>query len=294
MSGWSCIKTLEGHSASVLRIGFITAGMQMVSTGGDGLFKVWTIKSNECVNTFDQHTDKIWAMAVHPDHGTVVTGASDSTINIWKDKTADVEQEALMADEEKELQRQELMNAARGKEYKRAVELALELAHPHQMYNLIRDMIDEDQLAALEGVMVELPDDKLVQLLEYVRAWNTKAKQSEVAQRVLSTLFQSPGGTAKLQALHGMKEMLEGLIPYSDRHLQRVSKLIRGTYFIDYIVQGMSLTSVLEDKLEEPEHPDSPEPQPNRTPPRQSPRLAARKRQSPRLKALPSAKKAKA
>ena len=40
MTDYTCVKTLEGHSASVLRVGFITAGMQLLSSGGDGLFKV--------------------------------------------------------------------------------------------------------------------------------------------------------------------------------------------------------------------------------------------------------------
>jgi WD40 repeat protein len=39
-----------------------------------------TIKTNECVNTFDAHNDKIWAMAVNnADESTqIVTGSADS------------------------------------------------------------------------------------------------------------------------------------------------------------------------------------------------------------------------
>lgn len=36
---------LVGHTASVLKAAFITNGMQLVSVGGDGLMKVWTIKT---------------------------------------------------------------------------------------------------------------------------------------------------------------------------------------------------------------------------------------------------------
>ena len=30
-----------------------------LSIGADGLVKLWTIKTNECVNTFDYHEDKV-------------------------------------------------------------------------------------------------------------------------------------------------------------------------------------------------------------------------------------------
>eukprot|EP00656_Telonema_subtile_P006540 TRINITY_DN13025_c0_g1_i3.p1 TRINITY_DN13025_c0_g1~~TRINITY_DN13025_c0_g1_i3.p1 ORF type:complete len:840 (-),score=297.96 TRINITY_DN13025_c0_g1_i3:186-2705(-) len=239
MGDWSCIKTLEGHSASVLRVGFITAGMQLVSCGGDGLLKVWTIKTNECVSTFDEHSDKVWAMAVHPDQKTLVTGGSDSTINVWADVTSQVDEEAVAADEAKELQRQELSNAARSKDYKRAVQLALQLEHPHQMYKLLEEMLGAG--GAVQTVLLELPDEQLLQLLHYVRGWNAKAKQSEVAQAVLGAVLGAPGATERLMGMEGLKPVLEGLIPYSDRHLQRVNKLLRGSYFLDYVVQGMAL-----------------------------------------------------
>ena len=33
--------------------------MQLVSSGNDGLVKVWTIRTNECVTTLDGHMDKV-------------------------------------------------------------------------------------------------------------------------------------------------------------------------------------------------------------------------------------------
>jgi hypothetical protein len=29
------------------------------AAGADGLVKLWTIRTNECINTFDDHTDKV-------------------------------------------------------------------------------------------------------------------------------------------------------------------------------------------------------------------------------------------
>ena len=38
---------------------FVTRGMQLVSSGNDGLVKVWTIRTNECATTLDGHSDKV-------------------------------------------------------------------------------------------------------------------------------------------------------------------------------------------------------------------------------------------
>jgi WD40 repeat protein len=37
--------------------------MQVLSSSADGLVKLWSLRTGECVNTFDEHTGKIWAMS---------------------------------------------------------------------------------------------------------------------------------------------------------------------------------------------------------------------------------------
>ena len=39
---------------------------QLLSTGSDGLLKLWTIKTSECVDSFDHHTDKVPALSCPP------------------------------------------------------------------------------------------------------------------------------------------------------------------------------------------------------------------------------------
>ncbi len=46
--------------------------------------KLWTVKSNECVATLDEHTEKIWSLAVSSDGGTLVSGGADSVVCQWK------------------------------------------------------------------------------------------------------------------------------------------------------------------------------------------------------------------
>ena len=53
-------------------------------SGTNGLVKLWTIKSNECVKTFDEHEDKVWALAVSENEDTFITGSADSNLIVWK------------------------------------------------------------------------------------------------------------------------------------------------------------------------------------------------------------------
>ena len=53
-------------------------------SGSDGLLKLWTIKTNECVKTLDGHEDKIWGLHSNKQDDMVVTASSDSCIMLWK------------------------------------------------------------------------------------------------------------------------------------------------------------------------------------------------------------------
>ena len=38
--------------------------LQLLSSAADGLLKLWSVKSTECLNTFDEHEDKVRTMMV--------------------------------------------------------------------------------------------------------------------------------------------------------------------------------------------------------------------------------------
>lgn len=78
----------------------MTAGLQLISTGSDGLAKVWTIKSNECETTLDNHTEKVWALAVRQDQKVVATGGADSVVTFWEDITLQEQEEELRNQEQ--------------------------------------------------------------------------------------------------------------------------------------------------------------------------------------------------
>ena len=55
----------------------------LFSSGSDGLVKLWTIKTNECVKTLDAHQDKVWGLHASRKDDKMVTASADSTITIW-------------------------------------------------------------------------------------------------------------------------------------------------------------------------------------------------------------------
>lgn len=53
-------------------------------SGSDGLVKLWTIKTNECVKTLDAHQDKVWGLHGNCRDNRMVTGSADSSITVWE------------------------------------------------------------------------------------------------------------------------------------------------------------------------------------------------------------------
>ena len=86
--------------------------VQLLSSGADGLVKLWNVRSTECLNTFDGHEDKVWAMTVGGvQEGLVATGGGDARVQIWEDCTLQDKAEAAEEEELTLLKQQRLSNA---------------------------------------------------------------------------------------------------------------------------------------------------------------------------------------
>lgn len=58
--------------------------LHCVLSGSDGLVKLWTIKTNECIKTLDAHQDKVWGLHGSRRDDKMVTGSADSNIAVWE------------------------------------------------------------------------------------------------------------------------------------------------------------------------------------------------------------------
>ncbi|ORX34153.1 U3 small nucleolar RNA-associated protein 13 [Kockovaella imperatae] len=125
----------------------------------------------------------------------------------------------------------------------------------------------------IDEVIRTLSGLDLTRLLKHVRDWNANAKTSAVAQAVLNAILKlkspedilaafdsttripnlDPADTiegaddeyqgrqrkkAKIDTV-GLRELLDGLIPYSERHFARLGRLIQDSYVLDYVVGEM-------------------------------------------------------
>jgi U3 small nucleolar RNA-associated protein 13 len=239
LSDFSCLKTFEGHTATILRLHFITSGLQLVSAGADGLIKLWNVSNSECINTFDQHTEKIWGLAVRSDGEEFVSGGGDSVINLWKDSTVEEAEKELKAKESSIIAEQNLSNSLRMKDYSTALRIAFKLDKPFRILQVFEQVLDEESEARFCSVIAEFTPDLVEKLVMYIRDWNTNAKHSLIAQKALGEILRLYSAES-LSKMPRIKEVLQALLPYTQRHFQRIDRLIESSFIIDYALQSMS------------------------------------------------------
>ncbi|XP_076852925.1 transducin beta-like protein 3 [Brachyhypopomus gauderio] len=240
---FSCLKTFEGHDASVLKVIFVSRGTQLISGGSDGLMKLWTIKTNECVKTFDVHQDKVWSLHGSWADSLVVSGSADSTVVVWKDVTEEELAEEQSKQEDQILKQQELSNLLHEKNYLKALGIAISLDHPHTALQVIKAVRQEEEGGRqLEKTLLRLRHDQKESLLRYCVVWNTNARNCLDAQAVLQVMLTHLSPEELLQ-LQGARTHLEALIPYTERHMQRVGRVLQASMFLDYMWRQMRVAA---------------------------------------------------
>uniref|UniRef100_A0A7N6B2A9 U3 small nucleolar RNA-associated protein 13 C-terminal domain-containing protein n=1 Tax=Anabas testudineus TaxID=64144 RepID=A0A7N6B2A9_ANATE len=242
LQDFSCLKTFEGHDASVLKVIFVSRGTQLLTSGSDGLVKLWTIKTNECVKTLDAHQDKVWGLHASRKDDKMVTGSADSNITVWADVTEVELAEEQAKQEDQILKQQELSNLLHEKKYLKALGLAISLDQPHTVLTVIKAIRQgEDSHELLEKTILKLRLDQKESLLRYCVVWNTNARNCLDAQAVLQVLLTHLPPEELLQ-YQGARTHLEGLIPYTERHMQRIGHLLQASMFLNYMWQKMRVT----------------------------------------------------
>ncbi|KAI3401006.1 hypothetical protein diail_711 [Diaporthe ilicicola] len=262
LSDYTCLRTFEGHSNSILKVAWLnqdTEGdkskrVQFASAGGDGLVKVWDVNSGETETTLDNHEDRVWALAVHPETNMIVSGSADSTITFWKDTSSQTQSAAAEAATKLIEQEQELENYMHTGAYRDAIALALQLNHPGRLLNLFTKVVntkEPDQgslsgLKAVDEVLATLSDEQIFLLLLRLRDWNTNARTAPVAQRILWAVVRSyPASRFSNLSVKGargqksLKEVLNALKVYTERHYKRMEELVDESYLVEYTLQEM-------------------------------------------------------
>ncbi|CAE6469273.1 unnamed protein product [Rhizoctonia solani] len=117
----------------------------------------------------------------------------------------------------------------------------------------------------VDQVLATLSGSDLVRLLGHIRTWNASARTSTVAQTVLHAVlsthttediiatFGKSGPEDDLdaefvRALKGkdtpgmdLRSIVDGLIPYTERHLSRAERLVQDSFVVDYVLGEMDM-----------------------------------------------------
>lgn len=217
---------------------------QLVSSGADGLVKVWTIRNNECETTLDGHLDKVWALDVAPVGTTMITGGADSQLLVWNDTTAEAEDAKRAEREEAILMDQRLTNHLRHKEFSQALNIALSLDKPRLALKVLTAIIETDvkegrnPITSLREYIPKWSMERLGQVLGYCREWNTRARNCDVAMLVIRAIV-SVLPAEKLAGSDGVPEILAGVTPYAERHFERLDRLFSSSYLLDFALFSM-------------------------------------------------------
>ena len=115
-------------------------------------------------------------------------------------------------------------------------------------------------LEAIETALSSLEPDEVLRLLGHVRDWNTSVRTAEVAQFVLYLILRNyaaeeilalkppkrdaeegndeDGAKPRGRSPPSIGELLEGLLPYTERHFGRADRVLaQESFVIDYTLR---------------------------------------------------------
>jgi len=81
--GGQLIRTLTGHSSSVISVAVTLDGKRVISGSSDSTLKVWNLEPNKEPLTLTGHGGWVNAVAVTPNGKRAISGSSDSTLKVW-------------------------------------------------------------------------------------------------------------------------------------------------------------------------------------------------------------------
>ncbi|KAK5984800.1 Transducin beta protein 3 [Trichostrongylus colubriformis] len=233
----TCLQTLNGHNSAVFRILFVNHGTQLVSADSAGIVKIWTLATSEAETSIEAHSDKIWTLLVNGDESEYVTAGTDGRIVIWKDVSDERRMEEAAKQKKRMEEEQTLSNLLEQDRLQEALEYALGLARPFCALKVIDKLSDRDELMS---ALMKLDKQKVQILLDFVTQWNTNSRTSLASQSVLNCLLRIIP-PEELLALPNIRSIIESLIPYTKRHMERLNRARQEVSLLSFTWNQMRL-----------------------------------------------------
>lgn len=186
LTDFTVLKTLEGNTASVLNLRLTHGGDQCITAAADGLLRLFTLRSQECISTMEEHDDRVWAIdSFHTasDH-YLVSGGSDSKLVLWKDVTKEEEALAIQQREEKVQLEQQLYNYISKKNYLPALQLALQLKYSQRVLSILQTIIEDTSSATSSSTPYDTEEQLSEDSVEFQEKGGNSQRISEKFQRL--------------------------------------------------------------------------------------------------------------
>ena len=81
------LRTLTGHTDSVLSVSFSPNGETLASGSDDGTIRLWDVRSGRHLQTLTGHTYWVNSVVFSPDGRTLASGNGDDTVRLWDAKS---------------------------------------------------------------------------------------------------------------------------------------------------------------------------------------------------------------
>ena len=87
------VRTLRGHTNTVIAVRFSPEGKRLASSSDDKTARLWDVVTGHCQQVLTGHTAQVYDLAFAPDGQRLVTAAFDGTARIWSVNTGTMQSE---------------------------------------------------------------------------------------------------------------------------------------------------------------------------------------------------------
>uniref|UniRef100_A0A8D3DM12 Transducin beta like 3 n=1 Tax=Scophthalmus maximus TaxID=52904 RepID=A0A8D3DM12_SCOMX len=212
----------RGHRRGVWAVCFSPVDQVLATSSADGTAKLWSLQDFSCLKTFEGHDASVLKV-IFVSRGTqLLTSGSDGLVKLWTIKTNECVK-TLDAHQDK------VWGLHASRKDDKVVTASADSNITVWLKTLITRSRKQKSFSYDES------------LLRYCVVWNTNARNCQDAQAVLQVLLTHLPPEELLQ-YQGARTHLEGLIPYTERHMQRIGHLLQASMFLNYMWQKMRVT----------------------------------------------------
>jgi U3 small nucleolar RNA-associated protein 13 len=236
----ACLSSFTEFQSSIVNIGFICEGLQIIAAESRGSITVVRVKTGAPdLQLEEAHSGTIWGFTLRDKE--LITGAVDGKICIWKDNTEQLALQEQVEKAENALAEQELTSSVRNGQFVAALRLAFRLRMPGKLRSIVRGISENDSPALLEcfDELTELPDWE--QWVDYAVKWCTNSRWADDATDVIAAMLKVKQIFFFIENRRAFEGKIEALISYLERHVNRLDRLNIQSYTIDDVIEVMNI-----------------------------------------------------